>query len=516
MKTIAYYFFFIYLSIFSLSFAAQETHDNSPVTVVIFGGTGDLSSRKLFPALYNLSHENLKNFDVIAIGRSVKSPEESNQKIYDSLVSFSRNKPEESLWNLFKPRLHYHRADVQDEMGYQSLKKLLEKIDQDNGTTGNYLFYLATDPEYFPVIIRNLHSNQMLDTSETHWSRVIIEKPFGYDLDSALVLQKEISQYLSEEQTYLIDHYLGKEGVQNILTFRFSNPFFEPVWNNQYIENVQITLAETIGIGTRAAFWEKTGLLRDVVQNHIMQVLSLIAMENPQELGNPQAVHAEKIKVFQALRPFPQDELDSCVVRGQYGAGIINGQEVVSYKDEPGVPKESNVETFLAAKVFIDNPRWQDVPFYIRGGKRLQKQFTEIAITFKKRPDQEYENVLYIRIQPNSSIYLKLLSNNPSLETQIEPILFGYDLNQNEKGSPEAYEKLLFDAIQGDKTLFVDIEEALGAWRLFTPVLNHWEATDETEISTYEAGSWGNADLILNESHQWTTLDGSLNHKDKP
>jgi glucose-6-phosphate 1-dehydrogenase len=337
---------------------------------------------------------------------------------------------------------------------------------------------------------------------------MIIEKPFGLDLASAIQLQEQLSTYLDESQIFRIDHYLGKEGVQNLLAFRFENALFEPLWNRNYIDNIQITLAEEIGIGSRSNFWEETGYLRDIFQNHMLQLLALIAMNEPLEL-NWERIHAEKIKVLNEILPFQFCGKDRVVIRGQYGPGFVQGVNVPGYREEKGVAAGSDVETYIAAKIFIDNDRWKGVPFYIRGGKRLAKQVTEIAITFKKAtlPKNLDSNVLFIRIQPNVGIYFK----NNSKVLGFKPIVFGYKPNAFfGRAFPEAYEKLICGCTSGDQSFFVDVQEQLAAWRLLTPVLAYWKEHTPEKFPNYDAGSWGPAEadqMLICNGHEWQLLE---------
>lgn len=501
------------LLIFTFSFVDISAEDPcldqpEPFTLVIFGSTGDLSARKLFPAAFNLVTNGCisDKFALVGIGRKEEDNHLFREKIYKSLQDFSRNKPNSESWEKFKDKLFYHKADFTEDEGYQSLKEKLKQLDQKIGSNGKYLFYLATEPSYFPEIIEKLDEHGFLKSSS-----VIIEKPFGYDLDSAQQLQKKVLKHLKEDQIFLIDHYTGKEGVQNLSTLRFENPLFEALWDNNHIDHVQITLAESIGIGSRAAFWEKTGTLRDVVQNHVMQVLALLAMERP-ENTSAEALLKEKVKVLNAIRPYQENEIDRLIYRSQYTSGVINGESVKGYKEEMGVLKESASETFIATKLFIDNERWSGVPFYIRAGKRLEKQSTEIAVVFKNNPfnAEQENNVLHIKIQPNASVNLKILSKNNFINNNIVPVTFGFKLNSNYKGVPEAYEKLIYDAALGDHSLFAGIDEILAAWSLFTPILKHWE-NNQQGLSTYEAGSYGpaEADLLLEPGHRWLLLENS-------
>lgn len=494
-------------------------HCTSPCVFVVFGATGDLTARKLLPAIYNLAYDgSLSKFAVIGFARSENTHVSFRKNMEEAIEQFSRIKPRDlAFWNHFKNQIFYHQSEFENDEDYENLKRFLSQIDQELGTQGNRIFYLATQPSYFLTIITKLKKYGLIyevDGYQIPWSRVIIEKPFGYDLDSALQLQEQISQLLDESQVYRMDHYLGKEGVQNLLTLRFENGIFEPLWNHHYIDNIQITLAEEIGIGSRAQLWEETGTLRDVFQNHLMQLLALIAMEVPADLA-PDSIHKGKIQVLEAIRPFPLIEMENYVIRGQYGPGVIKGSRVVGYREELGVLPTSTVETFAALKLFIDNERWKGVPFYIRGGKRLAKQTTEIAITFKANPlfQNSNSNILFIRIQPNAGIFLQTKSKVPGLHNDLRSVVFGYQPDVVfGRSSPEAYERMLFDCIKGDDSLFVKAEEQIMAWRLLMPVLNHWKKQTPNDFPNYEAGTWGPkaADqMLINQGHQWQLLEFS-------
>lgn len=496
---------------------STEGHDSSieqiqtpPSVLVIFGATGDLTAKKLAPALYNLSKEGLLSNNTVMVGvaNSSLTTEIFRQKIEAAVEKFSKTNPEEQvLWEHFKNQIFYHQASFSDGARYENLQQFLLEIDAKFGTEGNRLYYLATPPSFFPTIVDQLHKHGLIyDGVDTSWSRVVIEKPFGTDLESAIELQAHVSKYLKPDQIFRIDHYLGKEGVQNLLALRFENSLFEPTWNKRYIDNVQITLSEEIGIGTRGLFWEETGALRDLLQNHLLQLLAIVAMEPPREL-KAASIHEEKVKVLEAIRPFPLDEIDCYVVRGQYGPGIINDKPVLGYRQEQSVSDVSDVETYVAAKIMIDNERWEGVPFYIRGGKRLAKQVTQIVVTFKAPPGKA-PNVLSIRIQPNMGIFLSMEAKVPGLlSSKLETVTFGYTLDSIFPiTSPEAYEKLIYDVLKGDSSLFVEAQEQLVAWKLLTPVLWNWKAHSADNFPNYEAGSWGPqaADALLDQSgHHW-------------
>lgn len=494
-----------------------------PCILVIFGATGDLTARKLLPALYNLRREGQLPSQFVCVGfaRRPKSHDEFREEMRQAINQFSRVKPvDEGLWNSFKNQIYYHQSEFDDMAGYQSLKTFLDTLDVQHGTKGNRVFYLSTQPSFFTTIVEKLHSNSLIyESNETNekYSRVIIEKPFGHNLDSAHQLQNELMNYLKEEQLYRIDHYLGKETVQNLLVFRFGNSIFENLWNNRYIDHVQITVAEEIGIGTRGKLWEESGLIRDIVQNHMMQLLSLVAMEPPTSL-DAEAIRDEKVKVLEAIRPFDATTLKTHAVRGQYSQGYINGEQVLGYRQEGNVAPESKIETFAALKLYIDNWRWYGVPFYIRGGKRLPKRTTEIAITFKQPPQvlfgkelaKESSNVLAIRIQPNEGISLKINCKVPGPSIPIQPVKMDFRYGSYfGMMPPEAYERLILDCMSGDSTLFARQDEVFNSWRILTPLLNYWEQEEDGDFPNYQAGSWGpkSADsLIEADNRKWRLL----------
>ncbi|MEI8365485.1 MAG: glucose-6-phosphate dehydrogenase [Parachlamydiaceae bacterium] len=494
-----------------------------PCILVIFGATGDLTSRKLIPALYNLAREGQLpgHFACVGFARREKSNEMFRQEMLDAVNKFSRIKPaDKDVWNTFSEQLFYHQAEFHEDQGYADLDKLLRRLDTQFGTKGNRVFYLSTQPSFFPLIVEKLNQYKLLyDVNEVQdkWSRVIIEKPFGHDLKSAEKLQSEISKHLDEKQIYRIDHYLGKETVQNILVFRFSNSIFEALWNKNHIDNIQITVSEEIGIGTRGRLWEEAGMLRDIVQNHMMQLLSLVAMEPPISL-KADAIHAEKIKVIEAIRPFSQQEISTCVIRGQYGPGYIDGKDVKGYRQEDNVAPNSAVETYVALKLMVDNWRWTGVPFYLRAGKRLPKRSTEIAIVFKSAPGylfqkdshQNEPDTLVIRIQPDEGISLKMNCKIPGLSSLIQPVKmdFQYGAYFGAK-PPEAYERLICDCMSGDNTLFARADESLASWRLFTPVLDYWDKEKQNDFPNYPSGTWGpkGAEALMSrDGRQWRLI----------
>lgn len=493
-----------------------------PCILVIFGATGDLTARKLLPAIYNLAREGQlpSQFAVVGFARREKSHDQFRDEMKEAINKHSRVKPvDESVWNTFKEQIFYHRSEFDDEEGYKTLGQFLQDLDSRLGTKGNRVFYFSTQPRFFTQIAEKLHVNELIynqGSVKDKWSRIIIEKPFGHDLASAHDLQNELLQFLAEEQIYRIDHYLGKETVQNLMVFRFANSLFESLWNNRYIDHVQITVAEEIGIGRRGAFFEEAGLLRDIVQNHMMQLLSLVAMEPPVDLGAT-AIRDEKVKVLQALRPLTNEDFKTSVVRGQYGSGYVGGEPVKGYREEDNVDSNSAVETFVALRLFIDNWRWHDVPFFLRGGKRLPKRATEIAIQFKHPPGvlfqqegQQHEaNVLAIRIQPDEGTALKINCKVPGPASPIQPVKMDFRYGSYFGMSPpEAYERLILDCMAGDNTLFAREDEVFHSWSFINPILKQWQQT-KPEFPNYPAGSWGPdiADQMIQEcGRKWRLL----------
>lgn len=491
-----------------------------PCILVIFGATGDLTARKLVPALYNLAREGQlpPHFACVGFARRPKSHEEFREQMQDAVNRFSRIKPvRKEIWDDFSHNLFYHRSEFDGEEGYDSLKKFLDELDQKFGTKGNRIYYLSTPPSYFPSICEHLHKHGLIyEKNQEPWSRVIIEKPFGHDLQSAKELQNQIKKYLDESQIYRIDHWLGKETVQNLLVFRFSNSIFESLWSNRHIDHVQITVAEEMGIGTRGHFFEEAGILRDIVQNHVMQLLSLVAMEPPVNL-EPSSIHEEKVKVLKAIRPIPIENMEDNVIRGQYASGFVEGESVVGYREEKDVSPTSNVDTYVALRLYIDNWRWSEVPFLIRAGKRLPKRVTEIAILFKEAPGVLFQsegrknepNALIIRIQPDEGISLRTNCKVPGVALPIQPVKLDFRYGMYFGLSPpEAYERLICDCMTADNTLFARIDEVEESWKLLTPVLKYWEEHPPKDFPNYRAGSWGPsaAETLLGEGKKWRLL----------
>lgn len=494
-----------------------------PCILVIFGATGDLTARKLFPALYNLQRDGQlpSHFACVGFARREKSNEQFRQEMHDAVGTFSRVKPvDENLWGTFTSQIYYHCSNFDDDAGYDELRKLLENLDQQHGTRGNRVFYLSTQPSFFPEIITKLGQHHLMyDTSKIKdkWSRVIIEKPFGHNYESAVELQQLVVNHLGESQIYRIDHYLGKETVQNLLVFRFANSLFEAFWNNHYVDHIQITVGEEIGIGSRGAFFEEAGILRDIVQNHMMQLLCLTAMEPPSSL-KADAIRDEKVKVLQALRPIDVGNFSKYVVRGQYGPGFVDGQPVVGYREEKNVHPESSTETFTAIKLYIDNWRWAGVPFYLRAGKRLPKRATEIAIVFKEVPQilfsqggkKNEHNVLVIRIQPDEGISLRINCKVPGPSSPIQPVKMDFRYGSYfGLTPPEAYERLICDCMLGDGTLFARGDEVLTSWKWITPVLDRWAESTPSDFPNYSSGTWGPKaadDMLARDGRTWRLI----------
>jgi glucose-6-phosphate 1-dehydrogenase len=474
-----------------------------PCILVIFGASGDLTGKKLLPALFNLMKEgNLPtNFICVGVARRNKSLEDFRREVSEQIKKHSRTAPDEGELITFVEKLFYYQLEFENKEAYEHLNFFLKDLDKNYGTRGNRVFYLSVQPTYFLTIIENLRvKGHIYDADDSSkFSRVVIEKPFGHDFDSAIRLQNDLSKYLSESQIFRIDHYLGKETVQNLLVFRFSNAIFEGLWNHRYVDNIQITVAENIGIEGRGAFYEGAGLTRDVIQNHLMQLLSLVAMEPPINL-TPDAIRNEKVKVLQSLQTIPLENISSHAIRGQYIEGFINGDPVAAYRSEANVSPKSNVETFAAFKLSIDNWRWAGVPIYVRAGKRLSKRCTEIVVTFKKAPSilfhkndrHNLPNQIIFRIQPNDGISIKFNSKVPGSAAIQQPVNMDFQYaSYFGREVPEAYERLIHDAILGDSTLFARVDESVNSWRVLTPILNYWGDTPLNIDEFYPAGTFG-------------------------
>ena len=490
-----------------------------PCVVVIFGATGDLTRRKLIPALYNLAADgNLpSSLAVVCFARREKTDEGFREELGEAVRKFSRQAVNEELWSRFAANIFYHRSTFDEPSGYASLGKQLDAIDERLGTGGNRLFYLASSPTEFDVILENLSASGLSRAKTGAWSRLIVEKPFGTDLPSADRLNTAVASAFPERDTFRIDHYLGKETAQNIMVLRFANTVFEALWNRRYVENVQITASEPLGVESRAGYYENSGALRDMVQNHLLQLLCLTAMEPPIDLG-ADAVRNEKVKVMQALRPLNGTDVARNVVRAQYTAGYINGHDVPGYREEPGVAPDSMTETYVALRLHIDNWRWAGVPFFMRVGKRLPKSGTEIAIQFRGTPPVLFNresqlkdpNVLVIRIQPDEGISFRMAAKMPGAILQLEPVKMDFHYGTSfGKATPEAYERLLLDAMSGDATLFARRDEVEHAWTFIDGIRKAWTDGEAARLDFYPAGSWGprQADeLLAQDGAVWRRL----------
>jgi glucose-6-phosphate 1-dehydrogenase len=486
-----------------------------PAVMVIFGASGDLTARKLVPALYDLAAQRRLplEFAVVGISRTPMSHEEFRDKLRKGLEEQRSGEISDDVWESFSNGIFYMPGDSNKTKTYDELKGVLKKLDRERGTQGNRAFYLSSSPSLFPAIVQHLGEAGMNEEENGAWSRLVVEKPFGRDLKSAEELNAELQRYFDESQIYRIDHYLGKETVQNILALRFANGIFEPIWNQHFVDHVQITVAEDIGVGTRGAFYEEAGALRDIVQNHVMQVLCLTAMEPPVAF-DAGSVREEKVKVLKAVRPIPEDDVESYAVRGQYERGWVWGEEVPGYREEDNVDPESVTETFVALKVFVDNWRWAGVPFYIRAGKRMPKKATEVAIQFHASPHTPFArddteglepNVLVVRVQPEEGLSLKIGAKVPGSGFEVSSVnmdlLYGTAFLEE---APDAYQRLLLDLMLGDPTLFIRADEAEGAWKILDSVMNHW--SEERNVSFYPAGTWGphEADALLErDGREW-------------
>jgi glucose-6-phosphate 1-dehydrogenase len=492
-----------------------------PAVVALFGATGDLAHRKVVPALYQLWRTNLlpHEFMLLAIGRRPYDEETFRAEIRGALEKYSRVLPlDEEAWKAFSHRIAYQRCDFDDPKGFDVLAKRLEDIDKEHGTRGNRLYYLATQPSAFSEIVAQL-GRVGLD-HEIHgggWRRVVIEKPFGHDLESAHRLNKEVGRVFRESQVYRIDHYLGKETVRNLLVFRFANGIFEPIWNRRHIDHIQITVAESIGVENRGAFYEETGASRDFLQNHLLQLMSLVAMEPPATF-EADPLRDEKVKVLRAIAEKSRHQIVRDVVRGQYGPGWVAAQQVPGYRQEPEVDPESETETFIAAKLMIDDWRWSDVPFYLRTGKRLPKRATEIAIQFKEVPHKLFResatdpepNLLAIRIQPDEGIMLRFGAKIPGLGIDVRSVTMDFTYGSAfAVDSPDAYETLILDALLGDASLFTRADEVEEAWGIVDPIIDAWAEGPPPDFPNYEAGSWGppEADeLMARDGRRWRRI----------
>jgi len=485
--------------------------------MVIFGASGDLTKRKLLPSLYHLAKKKLlpPGFALVGCAIDDMTEEDFRKRVAQDLTEFGGAPEHCRFCDWLVARLYYHRGDFRDPATYEQLKTKLAEIDEKDGTGGNYFYYLATSPTLFGEVIQHLGAAGLAEETEGRWRRVVIEKPFGRDLDSARALNREISQVLRENQIYRIDHYLGKETVQNILVFRFSNGIFEPVWNRRYIDHVQITVAETLGVEKRGGYYEHAGALRDMVPNHIFQLVSLTAMEPPISF-HADAVRDEQAKILRAIQPFSPEDVLTRAIRGQYGAGEIDGRSVPAYRSEPDVSPDSRTDTFVALKLSIDNWRWADVPFYIRTGKRMAARVTEVAIQFRRAPfvlfrDTPVEkltpNTMILHIQPDEGISLRFGAKIPGIQVNVGAVNMDFRYQDYFGNEPSTgYERLLYDCMTGDATLFQRGDMVEAGWSVVEPILDVWKALPPRSFPNYAAGTWGpkeSDDLMARDKRAW-------------
>jgi glucose-6-phosphate 1-dehydrogenase len=492
-----------------------------PCVMVIFGAAGDLTGRKLIPALYNLARAGLlsREFAVVGVARKQISNEEFRKRAYDDVKEFCSDCIETDLWEWFEKRFYYFTGDFTDDKIYPGLKDFLAQVDKDHLTHQNVFYYLATAPSFFGPIVEKLAAAGLMEQTNDRWRRVIIEKPFGHDLESAKALNQQLLKVAEERQIYRIDHYLGKETVQNIMAFRFANGIFEPVWNRRYIDHVQISVAETVGVEGRGSYFDHAGSLRDMVPNHIMQLISLTAMEPPISF-DANAVRDEQAKILHAIQPISDEEVLSRTVRGQYGDGTEDGARVTSYRSEPDVPPDSRTETFVAMKLLIDNWRWADVPFYLRTGKRMPARNTHIVIQFRRAPfvlfrdtpvDHLMPNQLVLHIQPEEGISLQFAAKVPGPVMRLGTVDMNFEYQEYFGKQPSTgYERLLHDCMIGDQTLFQRADMVEAGWSIVNPVLDIWKALPPRNFPNYASGTWGPKDadeLLERDGRRWRNFE---------
>ena len=497
----------------------QSNNKRPPASLIfIFGGSGDLNFRKLIPALYNLYIDEWmpEKFSIVGIGRKPFSDDSYRARLLEGIQQFSRRKGEQNgKWAAFSQSVSYLQMDAENAEAYSKLSDIAKEKEKEWGSHPSVLFYLAVAPQLVPDIATKLGKIQLCGDKKS--TRIVIEKPFGHNLQSAHELNVLLAGLFSEEQIYRIDHYLGKETVQNILALRFANALFEPIWNRNYIDHVQITVAETVGVEGRGGYYESSGALRDMVQNHILQIMCMIAMEAPVSFGADE-IRNKKVDVLNAIRRISNDEVHTMAVRGQYGEGWMKGEKVPGYRQEDSVSKTSNTDTFAAVKFYIDNWRWQDVPFYVRTGKRMHEKATTISIHFRPAPHYAFPpeaaetwrpNRLTISIAPEMDIRLRFQAKRPGQTMNLDPVdmVFNYDTSDDHQ--PEAYETLLLDVMEGNATLFMRADQVEAAWEVVTPILETWETRAPVDFPNYAPNSWGPEDaeaLIARDGKNWASI----------
>ncbi|MGI8436124.1 MAG: glucose-6-phosphate dehydrogenase [Chthoniobacterales bacterium] len=493
-----------------------KTNDQlEPTVFVIFGGAGDLTYRKLIPALFDLSQDRSMpaDFSVIAVDRVDSSDQKLRRRLHDGVNRFSRfGKAKPAIWKQFAQHVHYQKGDFKKLQTYTDLGKWCAKLEKEWGAKAHRIFYMATPPSMFGEIPKYLGKAGLARDRE--WARIVIEKPIGYDLKSALALNGVLAANFEESQIFRIDHYLGKETVQNILAFRFANPLFEPIWNRRYVECVTITAVEAVGVEHRGGYYDHAGALRDMVQNHLMQLLCLVAME-PMVSFEADEIRNKKVDVLHAVRPIHRDAVHECVVRGQYGPGWVGGKKVLAYREEEDVAPDSQTETFVALRLFLDNWRWQGVPFYLRTGKRLTRQASEISIQFRGVPHQSFpaestldwqSSRLIMAIQPDEGIVQRFQAKYPGPKMHLRSVEMQFDYQTAfAVQSPDAYETLLWDVMKNDATLFMRADQVEAAWQIVMPVLEVWAEAPPSDFPNYAAGTWGPEDAqgLLAQGHSW-------------
>ncbi len=499
----------------------EETIGEAPCALVIFGASGDLSHRKLIPAVFALRQGGYvdSHNPLIGFARSKKTDEQFRSEMSEAINKFSRFRSATvDAVDAFTSDLYYHVGDYSDPETFIALGKRLDELAEKHNTKGNCLFYLATPPTSFEPILKNLKISGLVDESGGAFRRVVVEKPIGSDRATAQTLNERLHDSFDEKQVFRIDHYLGKETVQNILAFRFGNGIFEPLWNRRYIDHVQITVAESIGVGSRAGYFDKAGITRDMLQSHILQLMTLIAMEPPIAIRG-ESIRDEKVKVLRAIKPFTRMEAIRNVVRAQYSSGVVDGEASPGYLEEEGVPEKSQTETFVALKLEVDNWRWSGVPFYIRTGKRLAKRVSQVNIVYRRPPlaffeafgcDAPEQNVLGIRIQPEEGISMSFVSKRPGPSFHIDPVRMDFKYSASfAKQTPEAYERLILDAILGEASLFAREDEVDLSWKLIDPIIESWSGDNPAPLYTYQSGNWGpeeSSALLERSSREWLRL----------